>query len=58
LLDDGDIEARALWGSNPTALVALLGDQAEAFSEAMSSYDFVLAGRLLRAALAGQSTLD
>ena len=58
LLDDGDIEARALWGSNPTALVALLGDQAEAFSEAMSSYDFVLAGRLLRAALAGQSTPD
>jgi hypothetical protein len=38
--------------------VALLGDQAEAFSEAMSSYDFVLAGRLLRAALAGQSTPD
>ena len=58
LLDDGDIEARALWGSNPTALVALLGDQAEAFSEAMSSYDFVLAGRLLWAALAGQSTPD
>ena len=56
LLEIGDIEARSLWGRNPAALAGVLGDDARAFSAAMTGYDFEAAVRLLRAALNSRAT--
>lgn len=56
LLEIGDIEARSLWGRNPAALAGVLGDDAGAFSAAMTGYDFEAAVRLLRAALNSRAT--
>jgi len=55
LLEVGDIEARSLWGSNPAALEDVLGDDADAFSAAITGYDFEAAGRVLRAAMQARS---
>lgn len=55
LLEVGDIEARSLWGSNPAALEGVLGDDADAFSAAITGYDFEAAGRVLRAAMRARS---